>query len=167
MSEKIEILVDSLRVSLINQHRIILLKEKNGDLSLPLFIGQFEAEAIVLSLQGIEISRPQTHDLILSSIKALEAQVLYAEITGMKAATFYAELVVRNKEGGEVRIDCRPSDAIAAAIRAHVPIYAERGLIEQYGIQPEPDVRTRGLKDQQTDGDDDSLSAFQDFLKQV
>ncbi len=167
MSQKTEILVDSLRVSLINQHRIILLKEKDGDLSLPLFIGQFEAEAIVLSLQGIEISRPQTHDLILSTVKALGSRILYAEITDMKAATFYAELVVRDKEGGEVRIDCRPSDAIAAALRSHAPIYADRELMDQYGIKPEPDVRTRDQNDPNDEGDDDSLSAFQDFLKQV
>ena len=103
MSEKAEVTIESLRVSLTSQHRIILLKEKDGVLSLPLFIGQFEAESIVLALQDIEISRPQPHDLMRSIIKALDSQILYAEITEMKAATFYAVLVLRNAAGGEVR----------------------------------------------------------------
>lgn len=165
MSEKTEVQIESLRVSLTSQHRLILLKEKDGVLSLPLFIGQFEAESIVLALQDIEISRPQPHDLIRSVIRALDAQIIYAEITEMKAATFYAELVLRNAQGGEVRIDCRPSDAIAVAVRAHVPVYVDRELMDSCGIQPEPDVRKKDDRQPNGDGsDDEDLSAFKDFL---
>ena len=166
MSEKAEVTIESLRVSLTSQHRIILLKEKDGVLSLPLFIGQFEAESIVLALQDIEISRPQPHDLMRSIIKALDSQVLFAEITEMKAATFYAELVLRNAEGGEVRIDCRPSDAIAIALRAHAPVYVDRYLMDTCGIRPEADVRLKN-KPQQPGSDspeDEDLTAFKDFF---
>ena len=165
MSEKCEVLVQSLRVSLTNQNRILLLKEKDGPLSLPLFVGQFEAEAIVLSLQEIEISRPQPHDLILSAVKSLEGRIIYSEITVMKASTFYAEIVIKDADGKMVRLDSRPSDAIAVALRSNVPIYVDRELMQQYGIMPEPDVRTqRAAQDPGSDSDDEDLSAFSDFL---
>ena len=95
MSDKTEVLVKSLRVSLTNQSRILLLKEKNGPLSLPLFIGQFEAESIVLSLQEIEISRPQPHDLIRSTIRLLDGAIVSAEITVLKAASYFAVNIIR------------------------------------------------------------------------
>ena len=168
MSEKTEVTIESLRVSLTSQHRIILLKEKDGVLSLPLFIGQFEAEAIVLALQDIEISRPQPHDLMRSIIKALDSQILRAEITEMKAATFYAELVLRNADGAEVRIDCRPSDAIAVALRAHAPVYVDRYVMDTCGIQPEADIRRKNKPQQETDsGDDEDLTAFKDFFDNI
>ena len=165
MSEKTEVLVQSLRVSLTSQNRLLLLKEKNGVLSLPLFIGQFEAESIVLSLQEIEISRPQPHDQIRSVVRALEGRIVSAEITEMKAASFYAVINLENAEGQPVSIDCRPSDAVAVALRAKVPIYIAHELMQQYGIMPEPDVR-KGHKqqDNETENDDEDLSAFSDFL---
>ena len=166
MSGKTEVTIESLRVSLTSQHRIILLKEKDGVLSLPFFIGQFEAEAIVLALQDIEISRPQPHDLMRSIIKALDSQILRAEITEMKAATFYAELVLQNADGGEVHIDCRPSDAIAVALRAHAPVYVDRYLMDTCGIRPETDIRRKNQsRPQGSDStDDEDLTAFKDFF---
>lgn len=167
MSEKTEVLVDSLRVSLTNQHRIILLKEKNGPLSLPLFVGQFEAESIVIALQDIEISRPQPHDLIRSVIRSLDGQILSAEITEMRGATFYAEIAVENAVGAEIRIDCRPSDALAVALRAHVPVYVNRSLMDSYGIMPEKDVRKKKPEAESQDSDDDDLTAFKDFFDNI
>lgn len=165
MSEKTEVQVQSLRVSLTNQNRILLLKEKDGPLSLPLFVGQFEAESIVLSLQEIEISRPQPHDLIRSVIKAMDGRILYAEITVMKASTFYAEIVIANADGMMIRLDSRPSDAIAVALRSNVPIYVDHELMQQFGIMPEPDVRTKRTNgDPNNDSDEEDLSAFSDFL---
>ena len=165
MSDKTEVRVQSLRVSLTSQNRILLLKEKDGVLSLPLFVGQFEAEAIVLSLQEIEISRPQPHDLILSAIRSLEGRVRNVEITVMKAATFYAVIELENADGQPVYLDCRPSDAIAVALRAHVPIYVDHNLMQQYGIMPEPDVRTkRKAQNNENEGENEDLSAFSDFL---
>ena len=165
MSERVEVVVDSLRVSLTNQYRIILLKEKEGVLSLPLFVGQFEAEAIVLSLQEIEISRPQTHDLILSTVRKLSGRILDVEITRMNAATYFAEMHIMDADENEISIDCRPSDAIAIALRAHAPIYVSAPTMEEYGIQPEPDVRSnKKEKPNGTEPDEDDLSAFSDFL---
>lgn len=165
MSDKTEVWVQSLRVSLTSQNRILLLKEKDGVLSLPLFVGQFEAEAIVLSLQEIEISRPQPHDLIRSAIKALDANIRSVEITHMNAATFFAEILLEDTYGREIHLDCRPSDAIAVALRANVPIFVDRKLMEHYGIMPEPDVRTKkGPQESPSDNDEEDLTAFSDFL---
>ena len=165
MSEKTEVQVQSLRVSLTSQSRVLLLKEKDGALSLPLFIGQFEAEAIVLSLQEIEISRPQPHDLIRSAIKALGGRILSVVITVMKASTFYAEILIEDPDGQEIHLDCRPSDAIAVALRSGVPITVDRVLMQRYGIFPEADVRRQSKqKNESADNEDEDLSAFSDFL---
>ena len=164
MSEKTEVLVQSLRISLTNQNRLLLLKDKNGPLSLPLFVGQFEAEAIVLSLQEIEISRPQPHDLIRSAIRALDGQIISVEITVMKAATFFAVILLKDADGQEKYLDCRPSDAIAVALRSKAPIYVNRELMQQYGIMPEPDVRTNPKQSTENENDEEDLSAFSDFL---
>ena len=168
MSEKTEVRVDSMRVSLTSQNRLILLREIEGPLSLPLFVGQFEAESIILALQEIEISRPQPHDLIRTVIQSLDARILSAEITEMRSATFIAEILLENAAGKKLRIDCRPSDAISIALRAHIPVYVNRSLMDAYGIQPEPDVRSR--KKPQVpdhDPDDDDLSAFQSFFDNI
>lgn len=165
MSENTEVMVQSLRVSLTNQNRLLLLKDKNGPLSLPLFVGQFEAEAIVLSLQEIEISRPQPHDLIRSAIRALDGQIISVEITAMKAATFIAVILLKDADGQEKYLDCRPSDAIAIALRSNVPIYVNHNLMQQYGIMPEPDVRTKSKPQHpENENEDEDLSAFSDFL---
>ena len=165
MSDTTEVLVQSLRISLTTQNRLLLLKEKNGPLYLPLFVGQFEAEAIILSLQDIEISRPQPHDLIRSAIKSLDGRILSVEITSMKAATLFAVIRLIDADGQEKWLDCRPSDAIVIALRSHVPIYVNRELMQECGIMPEPDVRARrNHQNQDQDNDDDDLSAFSDFL---
>ena len=165
MSDTTEVLVQSLRISLTTQNRLLLLKEKNGPLSLPLYIGQFEAESIVISLQDLEISRPQPHDLIRSAIKTLDGRIFSAQITEMKAATLYAILDIQDADGQEKFIDCRPSDAIAIALRSNVPIYVNKELMQQYGIMPEQDVRTpRNPGNENHENEDDDLSAFSDFL---
>ena len=167
MAEKTEVTVQSLRVSLTNQNRLLLLREKYGPLSLPVFVGQFEAESIVLALQEIEISRPQPHDLICSAVKLLDGRITSVEITVMKAATFFAVIEMEDADGQRKYMDCRPSDAISVALRAHVPIYVDRELMQEYGIMPEPDVRTaRGQQknDNDHENDNEDLSAFSDFL---
>lgn len=168
MSDKTEVIVESMRVSLTSQNRLILLREVGGPLSLPLFVGQFEAESIIIALQEIEISRPQPHDLLRTVIKALGGRMLRAEITEMRSATYIAEIIMEDSSGSEVHIDCRPSDAISLALRAHVPVYVSRSLMDAYGIQPEADVRTK-RKPQNTDEnpEDEDLSAFRDFFDNI
>ena len=168
MPRQTEVIIDSMRVSLTSQNRMLMLKEKNGDLYLPLFIGQFEAESIIIALQEIEVSRPQPHDLIRNIIKDLDARLVSAVITDMKTSTFYAELILTDAEGKEIHVDSRPSDAIAVALRAHVPIYVDYDLLMANAVFPEKDVRgSRPAHFEDDEPDDDDLSAFRDFFNNI
>ena len=168
MPRQTEVTIDSMRVSLTSQNRMLMLKEKNGDLYLPLFIGQFEAESIIIALQEIEVSRPQPHDLVRNIIKDLDARLVRAVITDMKAASFYAELILEDEAGKEFHVDSRPSDAIAVALRAHVPIYVDYEVLMANAVFPEPDVRSgRPAHFENDEPDEDDLSAFKDFFDNI
>ena len=116
----IEVTIDSIRVSLMSQNRIVVLKEEDGERYLPIWIGPFEADAITLQLQGMEVHRPLTHDLLKSVIETLGAEVLHILINGLEKNTYFARIVLES-DGDRVEIDSRPSDAIALAVRAVCP----------------------------------------------
>lgn len=173
MSDLIEVKVDSLRVSLTNQQRIIVLKQVDVDRYLPIWIGPYESEAITIALQEVEISRPQTHDLVKSAIQLLQGKILYAAIKDLKDDIFYGVLrIAVNDE--EVELDCRPSDAIAIAIRVHVPIYAAKKVMEDASIIPE-EIDPNGYTHEEegsehpqgsrTTGNKDRLSIFAEYLE--
>ena len=117
----IEVGIDSIRVSLMSQHRIVILKDVDSDRFLPIWIGPYEAEAITASLQQIEVSRPLTHDLLRNVLNSLGAEVLRVNITELRDDVFFARIIMR-VNGQELEIDSRPSDALALSVRAHVPI---------------------------------------------
>lgn len=168
MSETTEVCIDSLRISLINQQRILLLKDLSGERYLPLYIGPFETESIVLALQEIIVSRPHTHDLLKSTISKLGGRLLYVEIVDFHNDMFYADMVIETVDGN-VRIDSRPSDAIATALRAHVPICVAREVMDQAAIRPEKDLRSESDFGSHRIGSDDKddLSAFSDFFSSI
>ena len=120
MPEMIEMVVDSVRVSLTNQQRIIALKEKAAERFLPIWIGPYEAEAITLALQELEVARPQTHDLIRNILAGLKARLMRVEVTSLREDVYYGNLVIEVNEE-IVMVDSRPSDALALAVRYHVP----------------------------------------------
>lgn len=103
---------------------VVLLRAKDDKRELTMFIGPFEAQSIALSLQGFRPPRPLTHDLMLSLVGKLKAKVKKVVITDLKENTYYA-LLHLDQGGAEVTVDSRPSDAIALALRAGVPIFAE------------------------------------------
>ena len=117
----IEVTIDSVRVSLMSQHRVVVLKETDGERYLPIWIGPFEADAITIQLQGVEVARPMTHDLLMRFITTLGAQVQRVVISDLQNETFYA-LIMVDATGELLEVDARPSDAIALAVRARVPI---------------------------------------------
>lgn len=160
MQNLTQVEVDSLRISLTSQHRLLMLKDSRNSLYLPLYIGSSEAESIILSLEQIEVSRPHTHDLIKLLIRELNARLTQVTITECKAGVFYAEMLLE-AEDGQHRLGCRPTDAIAAALRCHAPIYAATDIMLSYGIRPEPDYRQ---KNDNRNEDDDDLSAFSGFF---
>ncbi len=109
----------------------LVLKELDGNRRLPIIIGAFEAQAIAFELEGIVPPRPMTHDLIKIILETLGAQLNEVYIDELEEGTFHAKLILDN---GTYRIDCRPSDAIAIAVRMNVPIYVNSDIMEESGI---------------------------------
>jgi len=169
----IEVMIDSIRVSLTNQQRIVILKDITREWYLPIWIGPFEAESITIGLQNIEISRPQTHDLMLSVIQSLGYQLSHIEIKFMQQDVFFADLVVKDNESGEEhRIDCRPSDALALSARKKTRIFVSDEIMQQAGILPEENVHHEttdtGAEDVMFEPqDEERLSIFEDFLEKL
>ena len=173
MAKLIEVKIDSLRVSLTNQQRIVVLKQIDTDRFLPIWIGPYEAEAITIALQEIEVSRPQTHDLVKNTIISLKAKLIRAVIKALKDDIFFGVLVVE-VNGKELEIDSRPSDAIAVAVRAHVPIMVSEKVMDEASIIPEEgkqeDEIINGEEEAQPGSDqltlgEDRLSIFEDYLE--
>jgi bifunctional DNase/RNase len=170
MSDMLEVVIDSIRVSLMSQQRIVILREKDNERYLPIWIGVYEAEAITIALQEVEVARPLTHDLLKSIFQQLNARVLRVEVVTLRDDTFYGNIVAE-KDGNLFNIDARPSDALAVAVRTHVPILVDRSVMDVAGIVPEEDVREELSREASQPpaepmGDsEDRLSVFEDFLE--
>jgi uncharacterized protein len=119
---------------LVGKQPIVLLKTKDGNRYLPIWIGQPEAAAILMKLQGATTPRPMTHDLVTEILGELDAQVTRITVTELRENTFYAQVTVQ-MDGREIDVDSRPSDAIALAIRAEAPIFAADSVIEESAIE--------------------------------
>lgn len=170
MSEMVEVVIDSIRVSLMSQQRIVILREKDDERYLPIWIGIYEAESITIALQEVEVARPLTHDLLHSIFNQLDAHILRVEVIALKDDTFYGNIVAE-KNGQTLNIDARPSDALAIAVRAHVPILVDRSVMDAAGITPEEDLQeeidqgTAPAAPAEPEDGEDRLSVFQDFLE--
>ncbi|XWX02937.1 bifunctional nuclease family protein [Aggregatilineales bacterium SYSU G02658] len=176
----IEVQIDSIRVSLTNQQRVVVLKEINADRYLPIWIGQFEAEAITIELQESEQKRPLTHDLLKSVIGALGGKVRHIYINDIRNAIFYARIVI-DVNGQTIEVDSRPSDAIALAVRVKCGIFVSDAVMANSSVTPEEDVdleeeeeasderrvekRPSAREDETID--ESKLSAFADFLNSM
>lgn len=142
MSRMVEMVIDSVRVSLTNQQRIVVLREGDSERYLTIYIGPYEAESITIALQEIEVARPQTHDLLKNVLGALNARLLRVEVVALREEVFYGNLVVE-ANGHVLNIDSRPSDALALAVRTHVPILVSREVLDAAGVTPEDDLRQK------------------------
>jgi uncharacterized protein len=171
----IEMVIDSIRVSTMNYQRVVILKEKAAERYLPIWIGSAEADAIAVKLQGVNVPRPLTHDLLCSIIAALGASINFVLLSDLKSDTFYAKIVL-NAGTREMEVDSRPSDALALAMRAGVPIYAEEVVLEKGGIMLDketgkpisPGKELEGASEKEISQDElKKLSAFQDFIEKV
>jgi bifunctional DNase/RNase len=120
------------------QGYVVILKEKNGERWLPIFIGAAEAQAISLLLQGVEYSRPLTYDLFNAILSAGGVRVLATDITQLRENTFYAVVHLKNLKGESKAIDARPSDAIALALKTKAPISVAEEVMTGAGIVGEP-----------------------------
>ncbi|HEX75132.1 MAG TPA: bifunctional nuclease family protein [Dehalococcoidia bacterium] len=169
----IEMTIDSIRVSLMNYQHVVILKEKESDRYLPIWIGPAEADAISVKLQNVAIARPLTHDLLDSVIITLGASVNRIVVNELHNDTFYAKIIL-NVDSKQVEIDSRPSDAIALAVRVTAPIYVEESVLDKAGIildretgKPVPqdkDADKPGAKGKVDEQELKKLSAFYDFI---
>jgi len=130
MPKLIEVEIDSVRVSLTNQQRIVILKQVNAERYLPIWIGLYEAEAITIALQEIQVARPQTHDLLKTLIQTLNARLIQVEVVSLSDDVFYGNLIL-DVDGDHRQVDCRPSDALALAARMRVPIMISEDVIQE------------------------------------
>jgi len=163
----IEVVIASIRVSLMSQNRIVELREEGGDRILPIWIGPYEAESITFQLQGVDVPRPLTHDLLKSVIESLGCEVLHIVISGLEKSTYYARIVL-DVDGDTIEIDSRPSDAIALAVRVNSPLYVADEVMDQAGLRPEEEVQLTGENapvGAQEGGTDEDLGAFKDCVE--
>ncbi|PKL09528.1 MAG: hypothetical protein CVV51_03350 [Spirochaetae bacterium HGW-Spirochaetae-7] len=116
-----------------DQGNVVLVRPKESDMVVPIFIGQLETQSILIGLGKVEMPRPLTHDLLMSVIHALEADLVRVEIRDLRDRTFYANVVIRAVDG-EITIDARPSDALALAVRCHAEVYIAEDIVESAGV---------------------------------
>jgi bifunctional DNase/RNase len=135
---------------------IVLLKAEGRNLFLPIWIGHPEAAAILMKLQNAELPRPMTHDLLANVIGELQASVTGVLVTELRDNTFYAVLMLE-ASGQEIRVDSRPSDAIALAVRTDAPVFASEALLDANGIE----------FDQEMVDVEEIVKEFKDFLDEV
>ena len=166
----LELEIESIRVRQETQQRAVVLRVKDSDLYLPIFIGPFEVEAIRFKLMDVEVQRPMTHDLLGSVIGDLGATIESIVVSDLQNDTFYAKIVM-NYNGNVVEVDSRPSDAIALAVRANAPIFASDDVIEKAAVtlaveDAEEESDESVLNEQTEVGEEEleKLSAFTDFI---
>lgn len=168
----IETVVESIRVSLVTQHRVVILKEVDGERHLPIWIGSYEAEAIAMELQGVTASRPLPYDLMRTIIDDMGGAVERIAVTDLSDDVFYARIVLR-QNGREVEIDSRPSDAIALAVRSRVPILVDDSVMEKAGVMLSADDDEDGEAgahpelERAEPVDEERLSVFRDFINSL
>ncbi len=172
----IEVMIDSVRVNLMSPQRLVVLREVGADRYLPIWVGPYEAEAITVALQEVEMVRPLTHDLLRNVFITFNARVKRIEIISLKDDIFYGNIVAE-VDGKDINVDSRPSDAIALAVRAHVPILVDDTVMQMAGITPEKDMEASAASTPATapspstprntpvgEVSSDRLSVFEDFL---
>jgi bifunctional DNase/RNase len=172
----IEVVIDSVRVNLMSPQRLVVLRAVNGERYLPIWVGPYEAEAITVALQEVEVSRPLTHDLIRNILATFNARIVRIEIVSLRDDIFYGNIVTVH-DGRELSIDSRPSDAIALAVRAHAPILVDPTVMSAASIVPEKDVSegAPGPKSRErsvpptppVDVSGDRLNVFKDFIDKL
>lgn len=156
-----EMRVVGIRVEPPQSQPVLLLREVDGERYLPIWIGQSEAASIALRQKGIEPPRPLTHDLIVNLITEFGQSLQEVRIVDMQEGTFYAEMVF----AGDLRVSARPSDSIAVAMRAEVPIIADEEVLAEAGLLiPDEDGGTEG---EPADATADEVEKFKEFLDNV
>ncbi|MCZ2111161.1 MAG: bifunctional nuclease family protein [Dehalococcoidia bacterium] len=165
-----ELSIESIRLSLMNYQRVVILREKDSDRYLPIWIGPSEADAIAVRLQDVSVARPMTHDLLRNTIEKLGGTVAYIVVNDLENDTFFARIVL-DVHGETMEIDSRPSDAIALAVRVEAPIYAEEAVLDRAGVildeegQPQEATASAERPRPVDPTELEKLGAFKDFIE--
>ncbi len=169
----VEMTIDSIRVSLMNYQRVVILKEKEADRYLPIWIGPAEADAIAVKLQDVSVPRPLTHDLLGNVISELGGNVHSVLVNDLMNDTFFAKINL-NVDGKSMEIDSRPSDALALAVRTNSPIFVEETVMAKAAIFldketgkpiPAADAANEGQPPKEVDeAEIKRMSAFKEFI---
>ncbi|MCY3544718.1 MAG: bifunctional nuclease family protein [Chloroflexi bacterium] len=167
----LELVIDGIRVSLMNQQRVVILRVKDTDKYLPIWIGPSEADAIALKLQNVTVPRPLTHDLLFDVITSLNAQVDRIVVSDLTDDTFFAKIVLQ-VNGSVMEVDSRPSDALALAVRTDSPIFAETAVVDKAAIILDAETGKAVHASEHeldaprpvTEEERAKLSAFEDFI---
>ncbi len=147
MARLVEMVIESVRVHMLSNRHVVILKDTDGDRYLPIWIGAWEASAIAMRLQGLTAERPLTHDLFAAALERLGVRVTRVVISELADETYHARLHLE-RDGVQVEVDSRPSDALALAVRAEVKIFADEEVLAQAALAADPDEA----------GDDDDLA---------
>lgn len=154
MDDPVAMDVVGVRIELPTNTPILLLRERDGRRYLPIWIGTTEATAIALALEGVETERPMTHDLLKIVTESLGATVARVVVTDLRGGTFFADLVM-SRNGDEISVSSRPSDAIALAARTDSPVFASRAVLDEGGVE---------IRDEDQE---DEIEKFREFLEDV
>lgn len=167
----VEMTVESVRINLATQNRVVILKATKQERYLFIWIAHAEAYAIAVELQGTTSPRPLTHDLLKNVITELGAKLVSVVISDLIDEIFYARLIL-DVAGRHVEVDSRPSDAIALAVRSKTPIYVEESVLERAGVAPEQNEEPqphifKEEKQEEEKEEEDNLEAYRDFINSL
>ena len=137
MGRLVEMVVESVRVHMLSNRHVVILKDSEGDRYLPIWIGPWEASAIAMKLQGVAADRPLTHDLFVAALGRLAVRIDRVVISELADETYHARLVLAH-DGEEVELDARPSDCVALAVRTAVRILVAEEVLEQAALGADP-----------------------------
>jgi bifunctional DNase/RNase len=150
MTGLVEMVIESVRVHMLSNRHVVILKDPEGDRYLPIWIGAWEASAIAMRLQGLAAERPLTHDLFAAALDRLGVRVERVVINELSDETYHARIHLE-RDGVQVEVDARPSDALALAVRAEVPIYAADEVLAQAALAADPDEEAGAEDDEAED----------------
>lgn len=163
----VEMSVESVRINLATNQRVVILKDGQGERYLFIWIATAEAYSIAMELQGTTSLRPLTHDLLKSVITELGGKIVSIIVNDLADDIFYARIIL-DADGRHVEVDSRPSDAIALAVRAKVPIYVAESVLDHAGVTlqnaPEPDETTAHSVSAE---EADNLDVYRDFINSL
>jgi bifunctional DNase/RNase len=163
-----EMTVDSIRVHMPTGQHVVILKEKEAERYLPIWIGINEANAIALRITGITPDRPITHDLLVNILGSVECAVERILVTSLSNDVFFARIVA-SLDGRALDIDARPSDAIAVAVRVGAAIFVADEVLDKAGVLPDADKEADGEKkgDDEEPADESKLTIFREMVNSM